>query len=99
MPANCCAAAPGSPPIAAFTSARFSSKRRIRSSVRHLRKPSGHSRCDIMLVGPATGTAAFAPIRPAEGTMPELRRIAVFGGIYSNYLALEAAITDAKRHE
>ena len=31
--------------------------------------------------------------------MPELRRIAVFGGIYSNYLALEAAITDAKRHE
>ena len=31
--------------------------------------------------------------------MPELRRIAVFGGVYSNYLALEAAIKDAQRRE
>jgi predicted phosphodiesterase len=29
--------------------------------------------------------------------MPELTRIAVFGGIYSNYLALDAAIYDARR--
>ena len=29
-------------------------------------------------------------------TAGELERIAVFGGIYSNYLALEAAITDAR---
>jgi len=29
--------------------------------------------------------------------MPELRRVAVFGGVYNNYLALEAAIRDAKR--
>ena len=28
--------------------------------------------------------------------MPELDRIAVFGGIYSNYLALEAALRDAQ---
>jgi predicted phosphodiesterase len=29
--------------------------------------------------------------------MPEPTRIAVFGGIYSNYLALEAAVADAKQ--
>lgn len=29
--------------------------------------------------------------------MPEPTRIAVFGGIYSNYLALEAAVKDARR--
>ena len=29
--------------------------------------------------------------------MPELSRIAVFGGLYSNYLALEAALRDARR--
>jgi hypothetical protein len=29
--------------------------------------------------------------------MPELTRIAVFGGIYSNYLALDAAIEDARQ--
>jgi predicted phosphodiesterase len=29
--------------------------------------------------------------------MPELTRVAVFGGVYNNYLALEAAIRDAKR--
>ncbi len=29
--------------------------------------------------------------------MPELSRIAVFGGIYNNYLALEAAMRDAQR--
>jgi predicted phosphodiesterase len=29
--------------------------------------------------------------------MPELNRIAVFGGIYNNYLALDAAIRDARR--
>jgi predicted phosphodiesterase len=29
--------------------------------------------------------------------MPELTRIAVFGGIYNNYLALEAALSDVRR--
>ena len=29
--------------------------------------------------------------------MPDLTRIAVFGGIYNNYLALEAALADVKR--
>ena len=29
--------------------------------------------------------------------MPELHRIAVFGGIYNNYLALDAAIRDARQ--
>jgi predicted phosphodiesterase len=34
---------------------------------------------------------------PAESAMPELSRIAVFGGIYSNHLALEAALHDVYR--
>ena len=29
--------------------------------------------------------------------MPDLTRIAVFGGVYNNYLALEAAIRDAQQ--
>ncbi len=29
--------------------------------------------------------------------MPEPRRIAVFGGVYNNYLALDAALADARR--
>jgi predicted phosphodiesterase len=33
---------------------------------------------------------------PADDTMPEHTRIAVFGGIYNNYLALEAALRDAR---
>ncbi len=33
---------------------------------------------------------------PADATTPEPTRIAVFGGIYSNYLALEAALRDAR---
>src|SRR5437870_196499 len=40
--------------------------------------------------------AAFAPTPPAERTMPELTRIAVLGGVYSNYLALQVAIGDAR---
>jgi predicted phosphodiesterase len=34
---------------------------------------------------------------PVDNATPELGRIAVFGGIYSNYLALEAALHDARR--
>lgn len=34
---------------------------------------------------------------PANSATPEHRRIAVFGGVYSNYLALAAAIADARR--
>src|SRR5947209_16540969 len=32
----------------------------------------------------------------ADGVLLDLRRIAVFGGVYSNYLALEAALRDAR---
>ncbi|MFN4261449.1 MAG: metallophosphoesterase family protein [Gemmataceae bacterium] len=41
--------------------------------------------------------APSVPTPPAGGATPELSRIAVFGGIYSNYLALEAALRDARR--
>jgi predicted phosphodiesterase len=37
------------------------------------------------------------PTLPPSGATPEATRIAVFGGIYSNYLALEVAIDDARR--
>lgn len=36
-------------------------------------------------------------MRPVEGEMPELRRIAVFGGVYSNHRALAAALEDVRR--
>jgi len=39
----------------------------------------------------------FVPILPAPAATPEATRIAVFGGIYSNHLALAAALTDARR--
>lgn len=41
--------------------------------------------------------ARSVPTRPVENVMPELDRIAVFGGIYSNHLALAAALADARR--
>jgi predicted phosphodiesterase len=34
---------------------------------------------------------------PVDNAMPEWSRIAVFGGIYNNYLALEAALHDARQ--
>ena len=37
------------------------------------------------------------PTPPAPTATPEHRRIAVFGGIYSNYLALAAALEGARR--
>src|SRR5262245_18714815 len=52
-------------------------------------------RCGTTPVTRATSTARFAPTRRAEAAMPE--RIAVFGGVYNNYLALEAALRDARR--
>jgi predicted phosphodiesterase len=36
------------------------------------------------------------PILPANDEMPELTRAALFGGVYSNALALEAALRDAR---
>jgi predicted phosphodiesterase len=36
---------------------------------------------------------------PADNPVPDLSRIAVFGGVYSNSLALEAALEDAHRRE
>src|SRR5262249_2970365 len=36
-------------------------------------------------------------MRPADNAIPEGTRVAVFGGLYSNYLALEAALQDACR--
>src|SRR6266852_5731391 len=47
-----------------------------------------------MPVTPAINTARSAPTPRAEAAMPD--RIAVFGGIYSNHLALDAAIRDAQ---
>jgi predicted phosphodiesterase len=38
----------------------------------------------------------FAPTPPAAGTTAEPTRIALVGGVYSNYLALEAAWQDAR---
>src|SRR5271170_8343727 len=38
-----------------------------------------------------------APILRRVRTMSDPTRIAVFGGVYNNYLALDAAIHDAKR--
>src|SRR5207253_7975394 len=49
-----------------------------------------------MPVIPATNTGRSVPIPPADNVMPELNRIAVFGGIYSNYLALAAVLDDAR---
>jgi diadenosine tetraphosphatase ApaH/serine/threonine PP2A family protein phosphatase len=37
------------------------------------------------------------PTLPQSGATPDATRIAVFGGIYSNYLALDVAIADARR--
>jgi predicted phosphodiesterase len=39
----------------------------------------------------------FVPTPPLPDATPEATRIAVFGGIYSNYLALQSAIDDAQR--
>lgn len=39
------------------------------------------------------------PTPPQRTTRPELSRIAVFGGLYSNHLALAAAIADARRRD
>src|SRR5438132_1329088 len=39
----------------------------------------------------------FAPMPPALNETFELHRIAVFGGIYSNYLALHAALRDVEK--
>src|SRR5260370_39786090 len=42
-----------------------------------------------------TGPSARMP--PVKTGTSDLRRIAVFGGIYSNYLALHAALNDMKK--
>src|SRR6266513_2348101 len=52
--------------------------------------------CDTRPVIPATSTERCVPIRVAEHAMPDMTRIAVFGGIYSNYLALQAALNDVR---
>src|SRR5438034_814320 len=61
------------------------------------KNPSPVIRSSIMLVTLVTSTARSAPTPPVDDMMPELNRIAVFGGIYSNYLALAAALDDARR--
>ena len=48
---------------------------------------------------PAGQPATPAPWRPgpfAETDRPQARKVAAFGGVYSNHLALEAAIADAR---
>src|SRR5437879_8242310 len=49
-----------------------------------------------MLATPVTSTVRSAPMLPMDNVMPELSRIAVFGGIYSNHPALAAALHDAR---
>src|SRR5260370_42702145 len=44
----------------------------------------------------AINMARSVPMPPADAVMPELSRIAVFGGIYSNYLSLAIALRDAR---
>src|SRR4029077_14252928 len=51
----------------------------------------------ITLVTRVINTARFALMPPAKHETSRLHRIAVFGGIYSNYLALEAALQDVKK--
>src|SRR5262249_46307905 len=53
-------------------------------------------RCGTKLATPVISTARFASTHPADNVMPE-NRIAVLGGIYSNYLALAAALDDARK--
>src|SRR6516225_6997616 len=61
--------------------------------------------CGITLVSLAINTERFAPMpaalnersEPATACAALCRRIAVLGGIYSNYLALEAALRDVRR--
>src|SRR6516165_7190181 len=50
-----------------------------------------------MLVSRVINTERFAPMRVAKNGISDFGRIAVFGGIYSNYLALEAACRDLKK--
>src|SRR5579884_870477 len=64
--------------------------------VRHWPKRGAHSPCGITPVTPATSTAPSVPILPRGRVMSELKRIAVFGGLYSNYLALAAALADIR---
>src|SRR5262245_1200502 len=78
--------------IAASTFARSCWRRPTPGWARTLRNRSAHTCCAIMRASPAINMAAFAPTQAAEGTMPEFDRIAVFGGVYSNYLALAAAL-------
>src|SRR5439155_11480539 len=59
--------------------------------------PWGLTRCGITLASPAISSGQYAPMRVASNETSELRRIAVFGGIYSNYLALGAALRDIRR--
>src|SRR5689334_9650854 len=66
-------------------------------SVPRLQKPRPLSPYGTMPVTPATSTAPFVPIPPAANGMPDMERIAVFGGVYNNYLALEAALHDVRR--
>src|SRR5216684_2741872 len=53
--------------------------------------------CDITRVSLAISMGRFVPMPPVLNETSELHRIAVFGGIYSNYLALEAALRDVKK--
>src|SRR2546423_11592821 len=49
------------------------------------------------MASPAASPGPSGPPPPADDGMPQLRRVAVFGGIYSNSLALAAALDDAAR--
>src|SRR5262245_3456051 len=57
------------------------------------------TRCSIKRATPAGNTGRSVPMRPACNETADMNRIAVFGGIYSNHLALEVALADAHRRQ
>src|SRR5262245_50470504 len=52
-------------------------------------------RCGTRRVTPVTSTGRSVPMPPVDDAMHEWTRLAVFGGVYNNYLALAAALQDA----
>src|SRR5947209_1663796 len=53
-------------------------------------------RCVTRPAPRATSMERSVPTQAADGETPELKRIAVFGGVYSNAPALETALRDAR---
>src|SRR5262249_9657898 len=74
-----------------------SSRRPTPASATRWARRCGRTRCGTAPASPVTSTAPSAPTRPAESAMPDPTRVAVFGGVYNNYLSLEVALASARR--